>query len=1338
MKVKTPLGVVLFLFLLCFELLFTSHALHAQVMKKYPNVDVDGYKKWEYRDPSVTPNTQFFSGITHLGYYPTLTGGKIQERLQLKIQGEFSDDISLSAEIEQQPELPDQYKIRARNGPTEVLFGNINASFTGNEFASASKFIDGMLVQGKTDWYEFQLVPNSKLRSNTQKVSTLAGNNTPGPYSLGHNSIVEGTEKIELNNRVLTKGVDYQIDYFDGKISFTRILTPSDEIRYSYEYTGVLDLFFPVLSKRDFFGAQGRLKFRPDMYTPPPAPAEKQVLMEEEDFTTSPMVLKNTPIVPNTEEVRLGGVILKRGVDYHLDARTGKVEWAGLEKPSVQNNVTVRYEYYKTESKREEIAGKNTKGPYTTAQKPIVPGSMAVKLDRIPLTDGVDYRADSVAGTIEFNMSIDSNSTILLEYNAFQMTPSVPYPKMRGLQPEISTGITYLRESAKSGRVTLNNKRTERFTGAAILDNNRALYLSRFPIVPTTESDSELTMFIAGVGLVIGQDFVFPGVRVDALGNAVSTPEAVRQFVNDPQDTSDGLQTGTIFFFNPIPALGRSLTATDEVQVNYTFRKTTAGRFEGRGNGSRGAYFITGFRSIVPGSDIVQLVLGSGSPRTLRRNSSTTVQDGDYAINYSDPSPSITFNDPIDPAVSFTIMFTHVPNQQIESPQLTHDLFGADAGFSIGDFIQLKSSLASSAVDQLFVEESGTFASPGNGTRRYTLNAPGDVIDGSERVLMNGRYVLNRDVDYFMNYTRPGLLVFFQVTPTSQDAISVEYRYQSTTGIAGRTQKSTGASQTMNWSVKPGSAVRFSGDYKNLQAEFRPLGATGLGSGGSALSNRVEFAPLKELQITADWKDRSDQVGTNRGFLNRQVDQDYSIAIRPPLLGDVDIGYRTLRNLDNALELPGRPFAQTADSLAQYYTFRFQTAQLRKGILSLRNGVKITRTDTRNTLSSLFQRNELSSVTSEFGLTERFGLNFDYQVNEPFSQNTLTNAITSHRRATDFNYGLKSDFTIAPIQKLAGQLRFTDHNENDVDVVSTAPPVTTRNANYTFDFIPVTPLALNVNHNRQEQISVVGGSQNPVSERTLWSGRYSPLNTLALNYKASAENSVQASGATSAGNSDGFGVNYNVLNLSFLKSTLRFDADNRKTEVLPSTPNPVVNRTNTVTQDSGIVLTFIPFGLITLNGDIGLQNYRNITSTATTETQNITGKISTALQPFPTLELSGALSYKRTRDQLTSVTSPKSVFEGQATYRLSTWGNLAVQVQNETNRGEVQGGRLTGLDFIKNTRTATFTFIIPSDNALVSRGEGKVSYRNVSYFDNPGGANRFDAVLLTGEFTLSF
>ena len=82
MKVKTPLGVLLFLFLLSTATFLTNHPLHAQVIKKYPNVDVDGYKKWEYRDPSVSPSTQFFSGITHLGYYPTLTGGKIQERFQ--------------------------------------------------------------------------------------------------------------------------------------------------------------------------------------------------------------------------------------------------------------------------------------------------------------------------------------------------------------------------------------------------------------------------------------------------------------------------------------------------------------------------------------------------------------------------------------------------------------------------------------------------------------------------------------------------------------------------------------------------------------------------------------------------------------------------------------------------------------------------------------------------------------------------------------------------------------------------------------------------------------------------------------------------------------------------------------------------------------------------------------------------------------------------------------------------------------------------------------------------------------------------------------------------------
>lgn len=217
----------------------------------YPQVDISGYKKIEASFLNVDA-AHLFQAQTMLGGY--YASGPWQERLKLKITAKLNEKLSVSFDVEQQPDLPERQNVSVRYDKTELLFGVFNATFGGNEYASTTKFLDGVMLTSKDQWYDLTLVPSSKLKSYTQFLATQRGNNTRGPYNLGHTSIIEGSETIELNNSRLRRGVDYTIDYFEGKVTFSRILSPEDEFKYIYEYTNIIDLFFPTISKRDFIG----------------------------------------------------------------------------------------------------------------------------------------------------------------------------------------------------------------------------------------------------------------------------------------------------------------------------------------------------------------------------------------------------------------------------------------------------------------------------------------------------------------------------------------------------------------------------------------------------------------------------------------------------------------------------------------------------------------------------------------------------------------------------------------------------------------------------------------------------------------------------------------------------------------------------------------------------------------------------------------------------------------------------------------------------------------------------------------------------------------------------
>ncbi len=215
------------------------------------------------------------------GYYAS---GPWQEKLKLRIEGKLTEKLAVSYDLEQQPDTPDKFDVNVTYDKTHLTFGDFQANFSNNEFVSTSKFLNGVMITSTDDWYALTLVPSSKLKSETQSLVSQSGNNTKGPYSLGHGSIIEGSEKIQLNNVTLNAGSDYTIDYFGGTITFSRILSPSDVFTYSYEFTNMLDVFFPTVSQRDFVGLEAKMVVNPVLLGMPAAKKEKAVKTNTEYF----------------------------------------------------------------------------------------------------------------------------------------------------------------------------------------------------------------------------------------------------------------------------------------------------------------------------------------------------------------------------------------------------------------------------------------------------------------------------------------------------------------------------------------------------------------------------------------------------------------------------------------------------------------------------------------------------------------------------------------------------------------------------------------------------------------------------------------------------------------------------------------------------------------------------------------------------------------------------------------------------------------------------------------------------------------------------------------------
>ncbi|MFH1684001.1 MAG: hypothetical protein ABIA67_03875, partial [Candidatus Margulisiibacteriota bacterium] len=772
---------------MCSDLAFSQEG-------NYPQLDISGFKKWEYKQATVGPQSNYFSGLTQLGgFYPTFTGGPWQERLQLRIIGQLSKDLSVTYDLEQQPETPDRYDVRVKYYNNELTFGDFTANFSGNEFASASKYLNGVMLTAKEGWYDIITVPSAKLKSQTQNLTSQNGNNTKGPYNLGHGSIVEGSERIELNDVLLTRNVDYTIDYFEGKATFNEILTDADTFKYTYEYTNMLDLFFPTLSKRNFFGFQSRFSIDPEEFGKPESVPEPFLESARESFPSSGTIkpetlekeasgqyrLKNIPAVKFSEKLTFMGTELRKNEDYIIRYDSGEIKLLTRFLPTPEELLIVEYRYYKTSPEKENIAGVGSRGPYQLAKSNLVPESERIEVDSKLFVRDLDYTINYETGNIIFGIVIGPTSQINATYAykvmALPVLPPSKFPK------RLVVGTTYLKESAKKSAGTVTATFVDSATGPDIISNNYVLYLQNRPIVPTSESGATFVVKVGSATLVQGVDYAIPSTEVNPnTGDVVVTPNAALAYVNDRDDPSDGYDTGTIKFLNP-----STITSTSQVTVTYAYYKGVVGKYSGVGDSTRGPYYLRNIRNIVPGTETVQVwEQGSAVINTYTRNSSFEANAGatGYSINYNADSPSITFNNELGTTKNFQIIYQYVPPRAFEGGDISQSVYGFDSSFKIGDIFKIDTAYAKSETDQVYVAETAIEDFFGNGSKNYSIGSAKDIIEGSEKVSVNNT-LLNKDIDYFISYPAPGQITFYYITPTSLDAISVEYKYQSQAGI---------------------------------------------------------------------------------------------------------------------------------------------------------------------------------------------------------------------------------------------------------------------------------------------------------------------------------------------------------------------------------------------------------------------------------------------------------------------------------------------------------------------------------------------------------------------------
>lgn len=1355
---KSPKFVKFLILVTGFWLLVTGTALAQQT---YPQLDISGFKKWEYKEVGVSPQKNYFAGLTHLGgFYPTFTGGPWQERLQLRILGQLSENLSVTYDLEQQPETPDRYDVKVKYYNNELTFGDFTANFSGNEFASASKSLNGVMLTAKDSWYDITAVPSAKLKSQTQKLTSRKGTNTKGPYSLGHGSIVEGSERIELNGNLLTRNVDYTIDYFEGKITFDRIITQADEFKYSYEYTNILDLFFPTLSKRDFFGFQSRFTIDPEEFGKPAPKAEPVIDAARETFPSAGTIeseimeeeasgryrLKNTPLVKFTEKLMFMGTELKKNEDYIIRYDQGQIKLLTRFLPSTEEALIVEYKFYQTSAETDAIVGIGSRGPYNLSHAHLAPQSERIEVDGKLFVRDLDYTIDYETGEIIFGVVIGPTSQIkaIYRYNIMAMPTVLPskFPK------ELKIGTTYLKESAKKRDATVTSTLIESATGQGIEDNHYHLYLQNRPIVPTSEPGATFIVKLDGVELTPEVDYIIPESQL----------KATLAYINDPNDPSDGYDTGTIKFLTP-----EAMTATSEISVTYTYYKSVVGKYSGSGDGTFGPYFLRNIRNIVPGSETVQVwEQGTSIIKTYTRNSTFEPDDG-FSINYDKDNPSITFNEALGTTKNFQVIYQYVPPRAFEGGEIAQSVYGFDGSFKIGEVFKIDTAYAKSEIDQVYVTETVYKNITGEASKTYDLGSPQNITEGSEKISVNDN-LLNRDIDYYISYSKPGQINFYYITPTTQDAISVEYQYQRQPQeddvLFGQDVKVDTAYRLGAETKLFGDVLTIGGNTKQIGFDFTPMGGMAIGLGSKYKEYKVNFKPeFHSFFTNYSYKENHNPIGTSRDRFLRSYDNSVSLGIDPNKKVKIDYGFRSYLTLDDRLP---NSITHESDSRQVSHTLSLTPAEWKRGVLAFTQKYDLKKTISEldyTTDSKTYSETNIDYLHANTGLkiTERVSVGFDYEQSEPKTKALRTTTAevaedSSHTRSIDTSYDFTVDLTPRFLQKWTARVSLLDHKAETLlkNYNPTKEVQTTKNETYHMDLTPFSALNTSLDHNRQEGSSVIVGGTNPKSERSSSDIRITPFSWLSGRWKWSQSESIPETGPEkkTTGKSNSYDANWNPISWSRFKLSSRYTLSDNIQTAPSGTMEGVETKTNAFSQSYNVNLIPHPNAPVTLG--FARENYQNRnnhpidTSRIETETENDTITAGITLTPTPLLTLSGNYNQKETKVIRDLRVSPgartKTIIDAEITYQILSWGTLVYDYQDETNGGEIQAGSVAALNLKKTTETYSLNISIPVDNPVLSRFVFIASLKSVDYKNlaNPSGDDDFVASLVTLEGSLNF
>lgn len=810
---------------------------------RYPDLETDGFIELKYsgrdHDTDLDKLDKVRSDPTYQKLPLDVLNGdpRMDIRYRIRAKGKLDEDLSVSYEVEKEPDLPGQFNILVEKDTTELQFGHFEENYSYGEFINVNKSLNGLRVSTEQDNWDGGLAMG-KTKSEPQKYESFGTGETI--YKLGKSFVLEGSERVFVNNQALSAGADYTIDYYDGKITFTSPKTKADFIKVIYEFTNPIADFIPSLSRKSFVG--GNYLWRP-------ASDQVRQVKRRSDVTeilfdgvvsgdaelALAYTLNSSPVVLGSETIRLNGVALKPVRDYFLKHRTGRLVLRNLTLRE-GDKLSANYEYFLTQFYDESFQSNGSPGPYILKGQHLIVQDTNVFLDGVMAREFVDYVMDYESGRLFFNYPLSRYQRIRVSYRGVLMQQVAQNIS----KSPLSVGVSYLQESSSLREDLVKGVSDE--LAIPVPEDVNSVQVANNPL------DASVDPIVKLNGTVVTDNIV----SIDAYRGRITFNEDVSgETVKVSYSYLDSNTTEFTIGVTPeLSGLSFYESPTHFLPPNLPVKFGGVDR-------------IVLYR----GRDAIELD-GTGDDADF---SVDYLDDGDrIRINFLVGANSINFQSNGDlPQLgdSLRVFYQNSSGSAVNQGSTDHQMVGVNVRYEASDRLTLESEVANSSFSfsktRLDASEVLSVESV-NVDQKFSLSKNGNspLVEDSEQVFLNGQS-LTRGVDYFINYDLGTIQFINQVIPVGSE-IQVTYEFFS----SAAPEKDSVNAYRFAADFAANEKLKLRGAFSSIDPNFRSIGELEDSRGTNKVSTGLEYKFNSQEHITLDFDSKTRKNVSDLTILN--------------------------------------------------------------------------------------------------------------------------------------------------------------------------------------------------------------------------------------------------------------------------------------------------------------------------------------------------------------------------------------------------------------------------------------------------------------------------------------